>query len=117
LKPGGWFYYTTENFDGWRPNAGDRRDGYIAPEGHIHFFSTPVIDRYFKEVGLTSAAVRRRSYLKGGRLYKLLKRIHLVSGGDYPQSWFQKTVWRFGNWIGCVFNIKSWPLPLGRKDV
>jgi 2-polyprenyl-3-methyl-5-hydroxy-6-metoxy-1,4-benzoquinol methylase len=117
LKPGGWFYYTTENFDGWRPNADDRRDGYITPEGHIHFFSTPVINRYFKEVGLTSVAVRRKSYLKGGRLYKLLKRMNLVDAGDAPRSWFRETIWRFGNWIGCVFNIKSWPLPLGRKEV
>ena len=115
LKPGGWFYYRTENFDGWHESYNDRRDNYIFPEGHIHFFTTPVINRYFAAVGLTSISFSRKSYLKGGRLYKLLARLQLVSGGDYPRSVLETAAWQFGNWIGYSFNIKPKTLPLGRR--
>ena len=116
LKPGGWFYYTTKNFDNWKELSNDRRDGYMAPEGHIQFFSTPVMKEYFKKVGLTPQEFTRKSYLKSGRLYKFLARINLANKEhDVPQTWLEKIAWKAGNLVGYQFNIKSRPLPLARK--
>jgi 2-polyprenyl-3-methyl-5-hydroxy-6-metoxy-1,4-benzoquinol methylase len=116
LKPGGWFYYTTENFDNWKELSNDRRDGYMTPEGHIQFFSTPVMKQYFKKVGLTPQEFTRKSYLKSGRLYKFLTRLKLANKEhDIPQTWLEKIAWKAGNRVGYQFNIKSRPLPLARK--
>jgi len=116
LKPGGWFYYTTLNFDNWKESSNDRRDGWMQPEGHIQFFSTPVMKQYFKKVGLTPQAFTRKSYLKGGRLYKFLAKKNLVNKEhDVPQTWLEKAAWKAGNWVGYRFNMKLRPLPLARK--
>ena len=116
LKPGGWFYYTTENFDNWKELSNDRRDGYMTPEGHIQFFSTPVMKQYFKKVGLTPQEFTRKSYLKSGRLYKFLTRLKLANKEhDIPQTWLEKIAWKAGNRVGYQFNIKSRQLPLARK--
>lgn len=116
LKPGGWFYYTTLNFDNWKELSNDRRDGYMAPEGHIQFFSTPVIKKYFKKVGLIPQNFTRRSYIKSGRLYKFLSRINLANKGhDVPQTWLEKIAFKAGNFVGYQFNFKLRTLPLARK--
>jgi 2-polyprenyl-3-methyl-5-hydroxy-6-metoxy-1,4-benzoquinol methylase len=116
LKPGGWFYYTTLNFDNWKELNNDRREGYMTPEGHIQFFSTPVMKQYFKKVGLTPQEFSRKSYLKGGRLYKFLAKKNLANQAhDFPQTWLEKIAWKAGILIGHQFNIKLRTLPLARK--
>ena len=116
LKPGGWFYYTTENFDNWKELSNDRRDGYMTPERHIQFFSTPVMKQYLKKAGLTPQKFTRQSYLKSGRLYRFLRRINLASKKhDVPQTRLEQIAWKAGNLVGYQFNIKSRPFPPARK--
>jgi 2-polyprenyl-3-methyl-5-hydroxy-6-metoxy-1,4-benzoquinol methylase len=98
LKPGGLFFYTTENFDGFYKQwlKGVRNsvlDGYIVPEGHITFFSTPVMRAYFNKIGFTEVLpFEPRAYLKGSRMFKLLTELHLVDATkDMPESRWEKS--------------------------
>jgi SAM-dependent methyltransferase len=52
LAPGGVFLYTTGNADGLYARALGTRWPYLAPEGHLFYFSARTLSRYFAEVGL-----------------------------------------------------------------
>jgi len=63
LRSGGLFYYTTGNFKGF---SLQRRlfgkavlDSYVAPEGHIYFFSNTTMKRYFRESGFSEVFYSR----------------------------------------------------------
>jgi 2-polyprenyl-3-methyl-5-hydroxy-6-metoxy-1,4-benzoquinol methylase len=97
LKPGGTLYYTTRNFDGfykkWRVGVKDSLDGYIVPEGHIHFFSTKVIRSYFKKIGY-SKTFYFEPRTRGGRFFRLLLRLGLIETADSPITSLER-LWYF----------------------
>ena len=48
-------------------------EGYIAPEGHIHFYSTPVMKKYFGKLGFSgNLDFEPKAYEATGRLFQLL---------------------------------------------
>lgn len=118
LKPGGVFYYTTLNFDGfyvrWRLNIKSSLDNYIVPEGHIHFFSTDSIIKYFKKIGF-SEVIKFNPYRIRGRLYNVLSKIGLVDEGFFPKSWLNKIVYYILINIAAFYEITTKNLPLAKK--
>ncbi len=52
LAPGGIFLYTTGNADGLYARVLGTHWPYLAPEGHLFYFSARTLGRYFAEVGL-----------------------------------------------------------------
>ena len=61
------------------------QDGYIVPEGHISFFSTPVMEAYFKKVGFSRVVpFEPEAYLKQSRLFQKLAQLHLADPAQDP---------------------------------
>jgi SAM-dependent methyltransferase len=99
LKPGGLFYYTTANFDGYRgaplwavrPWRWRQLDGYVLPEGHVNFFSTGVMERYLTEIGFRRVFRNRaQRYNHSGRRYRFLRQIHLAGRRVRPESGLER---------------------------
>ena len=67
LKTGGVFYFTTANFKWYyieRKLLGKARlDNFVAPEGHIYFFSDTTLKKYFQEIGFSKVIYYRPSDL------------------------------------------------------
>jgi SAM-dependent methyltransferase len=119
LKPGGCFYYTTTNFEGfyrrWRSGISDIRDDYIKPEGHIYFFSSSVMKSYFKNIGF-SKVFHFEPYAKAGRLFKLLLNFGLINGlADAPAKFLERFLYYGGRSILRTLRRQQPRLPLGRK--
>jgi len=70
-KPGGVLYVQTGNWDLVRRLPGTP---YIMPEGHIHYFSPPIMRRLFAEVGLSEAKVFNRSWYAHRNLHPAVRR-------------------------------------------
>jgi 2-polyprenyl-3-methyl-5-hydroxy-6-metoxy-1,4-benzoquinol methylase len=125
LKPGGLFYYTTENFDGYyealrKGNRDSRVEAYIVPEGHIHFFSTAVMEAYFKKIGFSQIVPNEpRLYIKPSRLFKALSRCRLIDPSkDRPGTLLEKALYGGGEALLQVLgrrHFKKRFLPLARK--
>jgi len=120
LKPGGTFYYTTGNFDGfykkWRLGLKDSLDGYIAPEGHIHFFSTPVMKKYFKKLGFSETFdFEPKAYQAGGRLFQLLSKFGLIESQPAPKTFWGKSSYYGARKLARVLGLRRKPLPLAKK--
>jgi SAM-dependent methyltransferase len=121
LKPGGIVFYTTCNFDGYyeqfRKGGKDSiRNAYVKPEGHIHFFSSAVMELYFKKVGFSrSFAFEPRHYVKEGRLFDLLARMHLVGKGSSPERTIQKAAYYGSRRLAIMLGIRKSSLPLAQK--
>ncbi len=120
LKPGGIFYYSTGNFDGfywkWRLGIKHPMDGYIAPEGHIHFFSTPVMKRYFSKIGFSEVfSFEPKTYHTHGRVYKLLSRLKLVEPAPTPRTFLGKTTYYGARKVATILGFRRKPLPLAKK--
>ena len=120
LKPGGLFYYTTGNFRGFMLQRRLLRravlDSYVAPEGHIVFFSTRVMRRYLAEAGFRDVFIprvhgRRRESLA---LTGLFRRLHLLGDGGPAAASFPV---RFLYWslVRLLDAAVRPPLPLARK--
>jgi len=101
LRPGGLFYYTTSMFDGYYETlrSGDTDhpswqgwDEYITPEGHVSFFSTPVMRQYFAKAGFSRVfSAQERfcpdyQYRTNRWLYRTLRGLKLIRGGDLPKA-------------------------------
>jgi len=120
LKPGGCFYYTTASFDGfyrkWQRGIKDKAlDGYILPEGHIHFFSTEVMKSYFNKIGFSQVFSFEPKTYKMGRLYKFLFKHRLINrSGDFPVNFIQKLAY-YGTRNLLTFVGLRRRLPLARK--
>ncbi len=120
LKPGGLFYYTTGNFRGFMLQRRLLRravmDSYVAPEGHIVFFTPSTMRRYFEEAGFGSVFLpktngrRRESVL----LSRLFTRLGLLDRGDVPAA---SALVRALYWsvIPAIDMLARSPLPLARK--
>lgn len=121
LKPGGVLYYTTLNFDGfyeaWRRGAKDERDGYIVPEGHIYFFSTSVMQSYFKKIGFSrSFSFEPKAYQKNSRVFKLLAKTKLINGAlDTPEGLHEKILYYGARKILTLLGKRTPLLPLAIK--
>lgn len=121
LKPGGLFYYTTGNFDGfyrrWKAGRPDQPSlDYIMPEGHIYFFSPEVMCRYFQTIGFSRQETwRSNRYNQAGPLYRGLRAMHLAGPGDYPASWIQSVAHRVGRSITTGVTGQPKPLPIAWK--
>jgi len=113
LKPGGIFYYTTTNFDGYveklkrgidTPNL----NGYILPEGHVCFFSTATMRRYLEKSGFSrTVPYYARRYEKGSRVYKMLRRLHLASeAAESPQTAIQKAAYFIAQRGAGLFGLR-----------
>lgn len=122
LKPGGYLYYTTANFDGfhrkWRLGIKDPGlDRYIVPEGHIYFFSSRVMESYLKQIGFSEVFhFKNRNYVRSGRLYSLLSRLKLVNEtADAPVSLLERVAYNWGRRVSTILGSRKRPLPLARK--
>jgi SAM-dependent methyltransferase len=120
LKPGGTFYYPTGNFDGfyrkWRLGIKDSLDGYIAPEGHIHFYSTPVMKKYFGKLGFSEIFdFESKSYQATGRLFQLLSKFSLVEPLPAPKTFWGRGSYYGGQKLARVLGLRRKPLPLAKK--
>jgi 2-polyprenyl-3-methyl-5-hydroxy-6-metoxy-1,4-benzoquinol methylase len=121
LKPGGVLYYTTANFDGfhrrWRWGIKTPAlDGYIVPEGHIHFFSTRVMESYFSKIGYSEVFYfEPRSYEKGGRLYRILSGLGLVESRDAPETPLGRLSYYGARSLATVLGLRRRRLPLARR--
>lgn len=120
LKPGGLFYYTTGNFRGFMTQRRLLRravlDSYVAPEGHIVFFSTATMRRYLTEAGFGEVFLprvhgRRRESLS---LTALFRRLRLFGDGGPAAA---SAPARFLYWTGVRLLDAAVrpPLPLARK--
>lgn len=121
LKPDGTFYYTTANFDGfyrkWQAGIKDSLDGYIVPEGHIHFFSTQVMKSYFKKIGYSKVfRFESKAYQKAGRLFGLLSRIGVVETGDTPNTFLGRLSYYGARKVATVLGLRKKSLPLAKKS-
>jgi len=119
LKPGGCFYYTTTNFDGfykrWRLGIRDVRDDYVKPEGHTYFFSSSVMKSYFKNIGF-SKVFHFEPYIKEGRLFKLLLNSGFVKGpANAPAKFLDRFLYYGGRNILITLRRQQRRLPLVRK--
>ena len=120
LKPGGLFYYTTGNFRGFMTQRRLLRravlDSYVAPEGHIVFFSTATMRRYLREAGFGEVFMppvygRRRESLS---LTALFRRLRLFGdGGSAAASAPARLLYRTG--VRLLDAAVRPPLPLARK--
>lgn len=121
LRPGGTFYYTTCNFDGFYEQFCEGkidkvRDEYVKPEGHIHFFSTRVMERYFREVGFSkNFRFEPRHYVKEGRLYSALSKRHLVGKKPYPDTFLLKMAYYGSRRLAISIGMRKPSLPLAQK--
>jgi len=120
MKPGGTFYYTTANFDGfyrkWCSGIKDSLDGYIVPEGHVHFFSTQVMKSYFTKIGYSKVFhFEPKTYVKNGRLFQLLLRLGLVETTDIPNTFLGRLSYYGARNIASALGLRKRPLPLARK--
>ncbi len=121
LKPGGYFYYSTANFDGfhkkWRLGLMDNAlDGYILPEGHIHFFSSSVMKSYFKKIGFSRSFNFEPKTYRRGRLYNFLLNYRLINRPtDYPVTFLQKLAYYGGIKVANLLGVRLRLLPLARK--
>lgn len=120
LKPGGYLYYTTANFDGfyrkWRLGIKPALDGYIVPEGHIYFFSTEVMKAYFKTIGFTRVMdFEPKVYQRGGRLFRTLSRLGLIGEADGPTTVLEQLAYYGGRKVATVLGLRERPLPLAIK--
>jgi SAM-dependent methyltransferase len=121
LKLGGIFYYTSCNFDGYyeqfRNGRTDPiRNAYVRPEGHIHFFSSAVMKLYFEKVGFVRSFVfEPHHYVKEGRLFDFLTRMHLIGKGSSPQGVIQKAAYFGGRGLAIMLGIRKASLPLAQK--
>lgn len=121
LRPGGILYYTTCNFDSYyeRFRKGDRdpmRNAYVKPEGHIHFLSSAVMKQYFEKVGFTRTFVfEPRHYVREGRMFETLLRMHLIGKSTAPESAIQKVAYHGGRRLAIMLGIRKPLLPLAQK--
>lgn len=120
LKPGGLLYYTTGNFDGfyakWWLGIKDSLDGYILPEGHIHFFTTRVLLAYFRALGYSETfAFTPNAYQKDGRWFRFLSRIGLTESADFPSTFWGRLSYHGAREVATVLGLRRKPLPLARK--
>jgi SAM-dependent methyltransferase len=126
LKPGGLFFYSTENFDGfydgWKKGVIDRQaDAYIVPEGHINFFSTPVMRAYFRKIGFSQLVPHESpmAYVKSSRLFRILSRCRLIDPSkEMPETSWEKVFYTGTRKILYRMGRKGGPkalLPLARK--
>jgi 2-polyprenyl-3-methyl-5-hydroxy-6-metoxy-1,4-benzoquinol methylase len=121
LRPGGILYYTTCNFDGFyerfRRGKVDRvRDEYIKPEGHIHFFSTAVMELYFRKIGFRKIfRFEPRHYVREGRLFSLLSRAGFVGKNPYPDTFLLKVAYYGSRSLAVALGIRKPSLPLAQK--
>jgi len=120
LKPGGTFYYTTENFDWfyekWKLGIKDVLDGYIVPEGHIHFFSTHVMEMYFSKIGYSDVfCFEPRTYIKHGRLFRRLNKIGLTDSSDIPESILTKLSYYGLRKVITTIGLRRKTLPIARR--
>jgi SAM-dependent methyltransferase len=121
LKPGGLFFYTTENFDGfyaqWKTGVKDTSlDGYIVPEGHIYFYSPSVMESYFRKVGFRDVlAYEPQGYLKKSALARLLSSVRLIdTAKGAPETLLEKALYYGGRRALYLLGKKRF-LPLARK--
>jgi 2-polyprenyl-3-methyl-5-hydroxy-6-metoxy-1,4-benzoquinol methylase len=120
LKPGGIFYYTTENFSNFyiKMLLGMKRslDGYVVPEGHIHFYSTKTMEAYFHKIGFREVfSFEPKTYLKNGRLFKYLSMFGFVDLSDRPTGILNKGIYYGLRKLFTVLGVRRKPLPLARK--
>ena len=121
LKPGGIFYYSTLNFDNFYERFGGKSEdphhrGYIKPEGHIHFFSTSVMKRYFEKVGFTRTFdFEPRHYVRDGRVFSSLLKMGLVGTGSRPDTLLRKFAYYGGRKAAIVAGLRKRSLPLAQK--
>jgi 2-polyprenyl-3-methyl-5-hydroxy-6-metoxy-1,4-benzoquinol methylase len=123
LKPGGYFYYTTANFDhfykNWRLGIKDTLlDGYIEPEGHIHFFSSSVMKLYFGKIGFRRVfKFESKVYQKHGRLFKILSKLGLTNTiTDAPVTLLERYSYYGGRYVATMLGLRKIPnLPMARK--
>lgn len=121
LKPGGYFYYSTANFDGfhrrWHLGNMDKAlEGYILPEGHIHFFSSSVMKSYFKKIGFSRSFFFEPKTYRRGRLYYSLLNYGLINQTtEFPVSFIQKLAYYGGRKVASFLGLRLRLLPLARK--
>jgi len=120
LKPGGIFYYTTANFDNfynkWLLGIKDPLDGYIVPEGHIHFFSTSVMKSYFSTIGFSKVVkFEHKNYQKAGSTYKLLSRLGFTNPEGTPKTILEKLSYYGTRKVATVLGMRKRNLPLAIK--
>jgi len=115
LKHGGVFYYITANFDGFGGSK-DYRDGYVLPEGHIHFFSTRVMKSYFKKIGYSQVfCFQSKAYQRSGRLFRFLSELGLIENQDTPTTFSGKFLYYGLLNLTSVLKLRKVSLPLARK--
>jgi 2-polyprenyl-3-methyl-5-hydroxy-6-metoxy-1,4-benzoquinol methylase len=122
LKPGGLFYYTSGNFDGfylkWRFGLAPKRlTDYVVPEGHIYFFSTRVMKAYLRKAGFTKVfSYRPLHYSRDTRVYKALARMRLVdSDSELPRTAITRAAYSLARAVANGLLMGMPPLPLAVK--
>ena len=92
-------------------------DSYVVPEGHICFYSTPVITSFLKKANFSKVvAFEPKVYRKSGRAFKSLKRLKLIKGiGDRPENIFEKALYYSALRAMRLLGIRQRPLPVGIK--
>jgi 2-polyprenyl-3-methyl-5-hydroxy-6-metoxy-1,4-benzoquinol methylase len=119
LKPGGLFYYTTANFDGYykaykNKHRNETLENYILPEGHIHFFSTEVMKKYFNNIGFSKLYFYNpKIYRKSGPLYQILKSKKLIKSNKVkPESLLENLLYTTPKFFQKVIFKQTANLPL-----
>jgi SAM-dependent methyltransferase len=121
LKPGGVFYYSTLNFDNFYERFNTKAEdphhrGYIKPEGHIHFFSTPVMKQYFEKAGFgRTFDFEPRHYVREGRVFSALLKMGLIGTGPGPDTLLRKLAYYGGRRAAIVLGLRKRRLPLAQK--
>ncbi len=101
LRPGGLFYYTTGNFKGFSLQhkllGRAVLDSYVAPEGHIYFFSSTTMKHYFRENGFSRVFYPRRAGAprESLQLSNLFRKLGLFRGESLQyESAFARMLYR-----------------------
>ena len=100
----------------WRLGIKDSIEGYIAPEGHIHFYSTPVMKKYFGKLGFSETFdFEPKAYEATGRLFQFLSKIHLIEAGPAPRTFLGRASYYGGQKLAGVLGLRKRRLPLAKK--